>query len=68
MTFKIGDKVNVYLDPFTVSDLEEPGIIKSTPEPTGDNDIKGRPMFRCAIRFGDEWTRYHRTISEPISH
>ena len=62
---KIGDKVNVYQDPFTVSNLEDSGVIKSTPKPTGDNDVKGRPMFRCAIEFDGEDTLYPRTISEP---
>ena len=63
---KIGDKVNVYLDPFTVSDLEDVGVIKSIPHALGDNDVKGRPIFGCLIKFGSEHTGYWRTVSELV--
>ena len=64
MTYKIGDKVNVYLDPFTVSDLEDVGVVESTPRPTEDHDVKGRPIFQCVIKFGNEHAKYFRAVSE----
>ena len=66
-TFKINDRVMVYLDPFTVSDPEDKATIKTTPESTGDKDAKGRMMYRCAVQFDGEDQTYFRTVSEKTS-
>ena len=66
LTPKINDRVMVYLDPYTVSDPEDRATIKTTPESTGDRDIKRRPMYRCTVQFDGEDQQYFRTISEIL--
>ena len=65
------DCVNVYCDPLSVSDLEGKATIMTTPIPEmfGEHhgtDEKGRPLFRCVVKFDGEETGYHRTVSELI--
>ncbi len=57
--FKVGMKVNVYQKPFVLEELEGVGVIKGTPEPMGDNDINGNPMYRSAVKFSREATRWY---------
>jgi hypothetical protein len=64
---KKNDRVIVYLDPFTVSDVEGAGTVVTTPDPVQENDDKGRPMYRACVRFDDEEQSYFRTISEKES-
>ena len=61
------DRVNVYYDHFTVSDLEGSGTVLTTPQPAGDNDDKGRPLYRAVVQFDGELPGYFRTISELAS-
>ena len=61
---KVGDKVNVYLDPFTVSDMEGAAEVITAPKRVGDKDEKGRPMYRCIVKFENEGSGYYRTVSE----
>ena len=63
-TIKKGDKVNVYMDPFTVSDIEGHAVVRNKPYPTGDNDEKGRPTYHCTVMFDNESTVYFRIVSE----
>lgn len=63
---KKGDRVNVYIDPFTVSDLEESATVKTHPHFTGDYDVKQRKMYRCIVKFDSYGhdDEFFRTISE----
>lgn len=61
---KKGDKVNVYLDPITVSDLEGVGTVMTNPTRDGGKDVNGNELLRCCVQFDNEHERYFRTVSE----
>ena len=64
MTIKRNSKVRVYLDPITVSDSEGRATVVDKPELSGDKDDKGRPIYRCLVRFQGEQESHHRWVSE----
>ena len=63
---KKGDRVTVYHDPITVSDPEDTATITSVSEPMRENDDKGRPIYRCMVRFDNESSVYFRWVSEVL--
>jgi hypothetical protein len=60
---KVGSRVMVYQDPYTLVDEEEEATITRVIQSEVDFDCKGNEIFYCKVRFDDEPKSYHRLVS-----